>query len=72
MFDDDKDGIFEEDLLADRNIDNDNQIDGLDLGSRNTNAQSSEGWSTNGTGCLIFILALPIAIMLMMLIFQSR
>lgn len=69
------DDLFEEDLLDDRDIDNDDLIDGLDLdwcGSKPKNKPEENIFGTSTTnsasGCLIFLLALPVAILLMMLI----
>ena len=67
--------LFDEDLFADRNIDNDDLIDELDLDLARTDPdyKSSAGLFGNDTangasGCLIFLLALPAAILLIMLI----
>jgi hypothetical protein len=70
-----RDDKLEEDLYADRDIDNDNLIDGLDFSNQNRESQSTGlfGTASNQTnnssaGCLVFILALPMAILLLMLI----
>ncbi|MCF6176315.1 MAG: hypothetical protein L3J71_11170 [Victivallaceae bacterium] len=66
--------LFDEDLFADRNIDNDDLIDELDLDLARTDpdykpeANIFGNSANNGTGCLIFILALPAAILLLMLL----
>ena len=62
---------FDEDLLADRNINNDDLIDELDLDLARTDPDNTPGanisGNSNGSGCLIFILALPVAILLLLL-----
>jgi len=70
-----KDDKLEEDLYVDRDIDNDNLIDELDFSNQNSGLQSNGLFGTAGNqpnnssaGCLVFILALPMAILLLMLI----
>lgn len=67
MFDDDDDR-FEEDLLPDRDIDDDDLIDGLDLQEESGANIFTDGSAGSGAGCLLFMLVVPVAILLMLLI----